>query len=566
MTIPVKPINEIEVKAEVSASDKILILDSDSQEARLASKDELKWDKWDKGDTWAKWDTWPQWPQWPKWDTWDKGAKGDTWATGAQWPKWDTGMTGAQWPQWPQGAKWDKGDKGDTWATWSKWDKWDKWDKGDKWDTWSKWDTWAQWPQGETWPTWNWISTVTTSKSWKTTTVTMNYTDGWDPTVFQIQDGADGQGSWDMNMSTYDPTSKMADAFDYDNMYNTPSLWTAASKDTGTSSGNVPVLDSNWKLNTSTLPWVALTDTFTVTNKSDLTSLSSADQWDIWIVTSESKTYVLSQAPYSTAANWKELLTPTDAVTSVNSKTWAVTLNADDISDSSTTNKFVTASDKTTWSWKQDALSAQTAYTSKWTASKVPQITTNTLGQVTGITEVNISYPSQVDDTAYASSWDWVTDTAPSKNAVYDKIQSVVGSIPTVPSNVSAFTNDAWYTTNTGTITSVKMNGSTVSSSWEADLWTVITSHQSIKTLNSTSLVWTWNVTVNEVPSWWTQWQVLTKWSSGYAWATPSWWDVMVSDQANNILTSWMKIWAWTQTNYEWLWTYDSNTVYLTIE
>ena len=55
---------------------------------------------------------------------------------------------------------------------------------------------------------------------------------------------------------------------------------------------------------------------------------------------------------------------------------------------------------------KQDKLTAQTAYTSQGTASKVPQITTNTLGQVTGITEVNISYPSQVSDTAYGSSWD----------------------------------------------------------------------------------------------------------------------------------------------------------------
>ena len=45
--IPVKPINEIEVKSEVSENDKILILDSESEEARLASKDELK------GDTWA---------------------------------------------------------------------------------------------------------------------------------------------------------------------------------------------------------------------------------------------------------------------------------------------------------------------------------------------------------------------------------------------------------------------------------------------------------------------------------------------------------------------------------
>lgn len=64
----------------------------------------------------------------------------------------------------------------------------------------------------------------------------------------------------------------------------------------------------------------------------------------------------------------------------------------------------------------------------------------------------------------------------------------------------------------------------------------------------------------------WTTDQVLTKTASWYQWATPSGWDVMVSSQANNILTSWMKIWAWTQANYDNLWTYDWNTVYLTIE
>lgn len=42
---------------------------------------------------------------------------------------------------------------------------------------------------------------------------------------------------------------------------------------------------------------------------------------------------------------------------------------------------------------KQDKLTTQTAYTSKWTATKVPTITTNTLGQVTGITETSIAFP-----------------------------------------------------------------------------------------------------------------------------------------------------------------------------
>ena len=50
----------------------------------------------------------------------------------------------------------------------------------------------------------------------------------------------------------------------------------------------------------------------------------------------------------------------------------------------------------------------------------------------------------------------------------------------TVPTKVSDLTNDSGFTSNTGTITSVKMNGSTVASSGEADLGTVITSHQDI--------------------------------------------------------------------------------------
>lgn len=53
---------------------------------------------------------------------------------------------------------------------------------------------------------------------------------------------------------------------------------------------------------------------------------------------------------------------------------------------------------------------------------------------------------------------------------------------------------------------------------------------------------------------------------NGNTWAVTVTSDVVVSSQANNILTSWMKIRAWTETDYGNLGTYDQNTLYLTIE
>ena len=138
-------------------------------------------------------------------------------------------------------------------------------------------------------------------------------------------------------VSDYQPTTKKYVDDGLSAKADSSSLGTASTKDTWTSSWNVPVLDSNWKLATSILPWVALTDTFTVSTSSDLTSLSSAEQWDLAIVTSENKTYVLAQDPYSTSANWKEILSPTGWVTSVNWQTWAVTLSIPSITSTTAT-------------------------------------------------------------------------------------------------------------------------------------------------------------------------------------------------------------------------------------
>lgn len=75
-----------------------------------------------------------------------------------------------------------------------------------------------------------------------------------------------------------------------------------------------------------------------------------------------------------------------------------------------------------------------------------------------------------------------------------------------------------------------------------------------------------------ELPEWfspdnaWNTDDVLTKTANGYEWSAPSGWDVMVSSQTGNILTSWMKIWAGLESDYQNLGTYDSNCLYLVIE
>lgn len=119
-------------------------------------------------------------------------------------------------------------------------------------------------------------------------------------------------------------------------------LGTASTKDIGTSSGNIPILDSNGKLASSTIPSVAITDTFIVASQAAMLALSAADIGDIAIRTDESKTYILQAAPASTLANWKLLATPTDTVTSVAGRTGAVTLSKTDVGLGDVTNESKT--------------------------------------------------------------------------------------------------------------------------------------------------------------------------------------------------------------------------------
>lgn len=105
------------------------------------------------------------------------------------------------------------------------------------------------------------------------------------------------------------------------------SLGTAATKNVGTSSGQIPVLDSSGKLVDSVVPKIAMTNTFVVANQTAMLALSTAQEGDVAVRTDLKKSFILKTAGYNTLSNWQELLTPTDAVTSVNGSTGAVTIS-----------------------------------------------------------------------------------------------------------------------------------------------------------------------------------------------------------------------------------------------
>lgn len=122
---------------------------------------------------------------------------------------------------------------------------------------------------------------------------------------------------------------------------------TAAAKDFGTAEGNVPVLGAGGKLSEAVIPAIAITDTFVVDSQSAMLALG-AQQGDVAVRTDVNKTFILKVAPATTLANWVELETPTDAVTSVNGLTGAVTLTTSKVAEGSNL-YFTTARANANW-------------------------------------------------------------------------------------------------------------------------------------------------------------------------------------------------------------------------
>lgn len=116
---------------------------------------------------------------------------------------------------------------------------------------------------------------------------------------------------------------------------------------TGTANGVAP-LDANSLVPKANLPSVAINDTFVVNSQAAMLALA-AQTGDVAIRTDLNKNFILATDSPSTLADWKELLTPPDAVTSVAGKTGVVTLTDTDITGlgSLATKSTVTSADIT---------------------------------------------------------------------------------------------------------------------------------------------------------------------------------------------------------------------------
>ena len=378
--------------------------------------------------------------------------------------------------------------------------------------------------------------------------------------------------------------------WDYSSLNNLPTLWTAASKDVGTSAWNVPILDANWKLDSNIVPSTWVMTSYTVATKNDLTTLTTATKWDIWIVTSENKTYILSNDPYSTLANWTELLFPTGSVSSVNWFTWAVNLTTGYIQESGD-NLFVSNTEKATWNNKLWANNVSTvALTGNYgdlnnkpvVDTALNNTSTNAVQNkaiATAVNTINTSI-STINWNIQTIQWD-ITNIQGEISDIGDDKQDVLTPWTWISITNNEISN-TWVTSVNWSTWAVSVNDVKKYNSWMvvASEWTVgyFTTDDSLEVQTSNG----WE-TLMYKPSGWTTGQVLTKTANWTAWENPSsiilewgstWTFIRAAQQAgtkhaidmgtNNTYTfQWV---GWVKVSHRWGWACEINDVQMFYE
>ena len=99
----------------------------------------------------------------------------------------------------------------------------------------------------------------------------------------------------------------------------------------GVAGGYAP-LGLDGKVPVSNLPAIAINETFVVNSEAEMIALT-AERGDVAVRTDLNKSFILKTDDPTLATNWQELLTPTDAVTTVNGQSGNVVLTTTDIAE-----------------------------------------------------------------------------------------------------------------------------------------------------------------------------------------------------------------------------------------
>jgi hypothetical protein len=106
------------------------------------------------------------------------------------------------------------------------------------------------------------------------------------------------------------------------------------SSEKGANNG-VATLGATGLIPNNQLPPLAITSTYTAASQAAQLALT-VQEGDVCVRTDENKSYIALNDTNAAMSDWQELLTPTDAVTSVNGQTGVVSLDTDDIGEGST--------------------------------------------------------------------------------------------------------------------------------------------------------------------------------------------------------------------------------------
>ena len=418
------------------------------------------------------------------------------------------------------------------------------------------------------WSTWNWIASITSSKVGKTTTVTITETDG-DVDSFQIQDWADGQWSGDVtwpesatdgHLAVFDgntgkiikdwwaiPTTTVVDSLD------STSTTSALSANQGrVLDGKISDLSWLWKFlslwNSTTwqpisfplaTPYTYTTwDYFLVEvvssatppvnykpNGSSYTGTASStvetdeiEQWDVYIY--DGTTWLLQSNHWKTVAFANIAGSPSDNTALANAL----------------------------WD-KQDALTLPATPTQWHIVTWWADNETLVDGWAVPISSTvkQFAYPSVSDDITTLHNWLFQWNTLTRKWAIltsgggnYTDYYVVVHCLRDTFSDGGEIY--AEKTTSTGT-TYVKIDYSMPDTTATVDSITTSTS----------SFFAPWGTA--------TTGYVVTKTASGYEWKAPTGWIQLDSSSPMTV----SKLWVWSQAQYEALWSYSNDTIYMTV-